>query len=103
MVVVGTRMFTFVPSHVAKGLASTIDICILELRVEIPAIEEFASWQPKLNWDRGHRWRREIMFDGGAGLTSPPVRHPDGPSAAEAAQAMNLSADVGSPPRCRCR
>jgi len=46
MVVVGTRMFTFVPSSVAKGLASMIDICILEPRVDIPAIEEFASWRP---------------------------------------------------------
>jgi DNA-binding transcriptional LysR family regulator len=63
MVVVGTRMFTFVPSRIATGVASAIPVRILEPPVEIPAIEEFASWRPKLNGDRGHQWLREIMFE----------------------------------------
>ena len=68
MVVLGTRMFTLVPSRIANGLASTVDIRILEPPIEIPVIEEFAFWRTKLNGDRGHQWLREIMFKVAAGL-----------------------------------
>jgi DNA-binding transcriptional LysR family regulator len=68
MVVLGTPMFTLVPSRIARGLASTVDIRILEPPMEIPVIEEFAFWRTKLNGDRGHQWLREIMFKVAAGL-----------------------------------
>jgi LysR family nod box-dependent transcriptional activator len=76
LVLRGTRLVATLPQTVAQLLSRTVDIRILAMPFDMPAIELAMQWPRRYDNDPGHLWFREMVVKCAAEVEtnlSPPV------------------------------
>lgn len=64
----GTRYIALVHERMARRLAGTTDITVLDLDFETAPVEEALYWHPRLTADPGHQWLRDLLRECAASL-----------------------------------
>lgn len=75
----GTRLVTIVPERLARRVAPTAEVTLLEPDIALPPLHQSAVWHSRRDSDPGHQWLRAQLVEvaagtpRGAGLLSRPL------------------------------